>query len=64
MIDLGKLSDVKALRRIINPDGLMLIDVGCGAGDLARKLAYVGATVIGVEPDTIQAQKNGAGSSR
>ena len=58
MTDLGRLSDVKALRAIFNPDGKRLIDVGCGDGDLVRKLAYVGARVLGVEPDTQQAQKN------
>ncbi|MEM7294212.1 MAG: class I SAM-dependent methyltransferase, partial [Pseudomonadota bacterium] len=59
-MDFGTTSDVKALRSIFNPDGLKLVDVGCGAGDLARKLAYVGATVLGVEPDSVQAQKNAA----
>ena len=56
--DLGRLSDVKALRTIFNPQGLRLVDVGCGDGTLARKLAYVGATVVGFEPDAVQAQKN------
>ncbi len=48
MGDLGRLSDVKALRKIFDPNGLRLIDIGCGDGALARKLAYVGATVLGV----------------
>lgn len=60
MGELGRLSDVKALRKIFDPNGLRLIDIGCGDGTLAHKLAYVGATVIGVEPDSIQAQKNAA----
>lgn len=63
MTNLGVTSDVKALRKIFNPDGLTLVDVGCGDGDLARKLAYVGATVIGVEPDSVQAQKNAQSDS-
>ncbi len=63
MCDLGVSTDVKALRNIFNPDGLKLVDVGCGAGDLARKLAWVGATVLGVEPDSIQAQKNAQAES-
>ncbi len=56
--NLGTTTDVKALRKIFDPDGLRLVDVGCGSGDLARKLAYVGATVVGVEPDAVQAAKN------
>ncbi len=60
MCDMGRLSDVRALRSIFDPDGLRLMDIGCGDGTLARKLAYVGATVTGVEPDSIQAQKNAA----
>jgi len=60
IIDLGTTTDVKALRAIFHPDGLHLVDLGCGSGDLARKLTYVGATVLGVEPDAVQAQKNAA----
>ena len=63
MCDLGRLSDVKALRSIFDPNELRLIDIGCGDGSLARKLAYVGATVMGVEPDSIQAQINASAES-
>ena len=37
-----------------------MIDVGCGAGALARSLAERGATVLGVEPDPVQAERNRA----
>ncbi|MEM7209783.1 MAG: class I SAM-dependent methyltransferase [Pseudomonadota bacterium] len=61
--ELGTTTDVKALRAIFDPNGLHLVDLGCGAGDLARKLAYVGATVLGVEPDAAQAEKNAAATA-
>ena len=38
--------------------GRSLIDVGCGGGALARALAERGATVLGVEPDPVQAARN------
>ncbi|HXZ17695.1 MAG TPA: class I SAM-dependent methyltransferase [Roseiarcus sp.] len=56
--DLGELGDVAALMALVPVAGLALVDVGCGAGDNARRLAEAGATVLAVEPDPIQAAKN------
>ena len=56
--DLGMKSDVEAALSLIDVDGLSLVDVGCGAGKTARDLHAAGATVLGVEPDPIQAAKN------
>ena len=56
--DLGERSDAAALTAATAIAGLALIDVGCGAGANARALAEAGATVLGVEPDPIQAAKN------
>jgi ubiquinone/menaquinone biosynthesis C-methylase UbiE len=41
-------------------EGLKVVDVGCGPGNLARELSARGAIVTAVEPDPIQAKKNRA----
>ena len=56
--ELGELGDLDALTRIVEIAGLNLIEAGCGAGDTARGLAERGATVLAVEPDAVQAEKN------
>jgi SAM-dependent methyltransferase len=58
--DLGAATDMEAVDRLIPVKGLALVDVGCGAGETSRALAERGATVLGVEPDPIQAEKSRA----
>ncbi len=58
--DLGELSDMGAVECLVSVEGLQLIDVGCGGGDGTRALAALGARVLGVEPDPVQAEKNRA----
>ena len=56
----GLSSDLAVLDRLVEVGGRALIDVGCGAGALALALAGRGASVLGVEPDPVQAGKNRA----
>ena len=56
--ELGELGHLDALTRIVEIAGLNLIEAGCGAGDTARGLAERGATVLAVEPDAVQVEKN------
>ena len=59
--DCGETTDFEVLDRLVGVSGLSLLDIGCGAGELTRELAARGAiSVIGVEPDPIQAAKNRA----
>ncbi len=58
--DLGEATDMEAVDRLLAVTGFALVDVGCGAGRASRDLAERGATVLGVEPDPIQAEKNRA----
>ena len=60
--DLGELTDLGAVDRLVTVKGLDLIEVGCAGDDMARRLAERGATVLGVEPDPVQAEKNRAQS--
>ena len=55
---LGERADVAAVAALTSVAGLTVVDVGCGAGRTARELAVLGARVIGVEPDPIQAATN------
>jgi len=57
-IDLGELSDVAAIAKLVPVSGLHVADVGCGPGASSRELAAMGAEVLGVEPDPVQAAKN------
>lgn len=56
--DLGEKTDSGAIAALVSLDGLNVVDVGCGAGAIARELCGLGASVLGVEPDPIQAEKN------
>ena len=60
MAKLGESSDLEVICRLMAPDGRVFVDMGCGAGALARGLAAKGASVHAIEPDPIQAEKNRA----
>jgi len=55
---MGDARDVEMVARLISLEGLAVVDVGCGAGDKSRQLAARGASVLGVEPDPVQAARN------
>lgn len=55
---LGRATDVEIIERLVKLKGCDIIDVGCGNGAVSAKLAALGATVLGLEPDPIQAAKN------
>ena len=54
----GPSTDLAVLDRLVQVRERSLIDVGCGAGALAHALAERGASVLGVEPDPVQAARN------
>lgn len=56
--DLGERTDIAAVTALVAVEGLSVVDIGCGPGKVSRDLAAAGATVLGVEPDPIQAEKN------
>ncbi len=55
---LGELTDIAAIEKLLAVDGLTVVDVGCGPGTITREIHALGASVTGIEPDPIQAEKN------
>ena len=43
--------EVEVLRGFVTFDGMNVLDVGCGDGRTARRIARTAASVIGVDPD-------------
>ncbi len=52
------MNDLEALAAVVDVAGLALLEAGCATGNTARVLAERGATVLAVEPDAAQAEKN------
>lgn len=57
-LDLGVTTNLQVIDQFLQPEGLFLIDAGCGDMSLSRELAVRGASVLAIEPDSIQAEKN------
>ncbi len=55
---LGERGDVAAVTALTSVAGMAVVDVGCGAGRSSRELAALGAAVLAIEPDPVQAAKN------
>lgn len=57
-IDLGVTTNLDVIDHFLQPDGCFLIDAGCGDMSLSRELAARGASVLAIDPDPVQAEKN------
>ncbi|WP_338467147.1 class I SAM-dependent methyltransferase [Novosphingobium sp. ZN18A2] len=57
-IDLGEMGDIQAVAGLVAVAGRRVADVGCGPGATSRELAAMGAEVLALEPDPVQAAKN------
>jgi ubiquinone/menaquinone biosynthesis C-methylase UbiE len=56
--NLGELSDFAAVRSLVSIEDKTFADIGCGPGAVSREMVAAGATITGVEPDPVQAEKN------
>lgn len=56
----GASTDLAVLDRLVELARRDVVDVGCGVGAMARALAERGASVLAVEPDAVQAERNRA----
>ncbi len=43
--------DLEVLRRLVTLDGKKVLDIGCGDGRTARRMARTAASVLGIAPD-------------
>jgi len=50
-------SHIEITEELLDPLGARIIDVGCGAGQITRALAKMGAEVIGIDPSTRQLKR-------
>ncbi|QEG22108.1 class I SAM-dependent methyltransferase [Mariniblastus fucicola] len=55
---LGKTKNAAVIRQLVDLDGKVVVDAGCGNLTFTRLLAEQGAKVIAIDPDSVQAQKN------
>lgn len=56
--DLGEIKNFEVFEKLIDVAGKTVIDAGCGSMTIARELVTLGASVVAVDPDPIQAEKN------
>lgn len=56
--DLGVATNLEVIDRFLTPEGMFLVDAGCGDMNLSRELAARGAAVLAIDPDPVQAEKN------
>lgn len=54
----GISTDIEVIDRLLAVQGKFLVEAGCGNMHLSRKLAERGASVLALDPDPIQAEKN------
>lgn len=57
-LDLGLAMNIDVIRKFVSLQGKTVIDAGCGDMTVAKMLAGEGATVLALDPDPIQAEKN------
>jgi len=56
--DFGSSTDLEIMDRLLSVDGKFLIDAGCGNMQLSVAMAERGASVLGIDPDVVQGEKN------
>jgi len=56
--NLGYLKELDVFFKLVDWNGLQILDIGCGNGELPIAFSSRGGNVIGIESDPIQAKKN------
>ena len=55
---LGKIKNAAVIRQLVDLNGKLVVDAGCGNLTFTRLLTEQGAHVVAIDPDSVQAQKN------
>lgn len=58
MIDLGCQLNADVMTRFLSLEAKRVLDIGCGGLAFTKILAEQGASVVGIDPDPVQAEKN------
>ena len=58
MKDLGCTTNLDVIKRFVSLDGCSVIDAGCGGLTFTRLLVELGARVLAIDPDPVQAKLN------
>lgn len=56
--DLGCATNAEVLGRFLDLNGRHVVDAGCGGMEFTRQLLDLGASVLAIDPDPVQAQAN------
>jgi ubiquinone/menaquinone biosynthesis C-methylase UbiE len=56
--DLGCITNVEAINQFVSLEGRFVIDAGCGSMTWTRHLSDLGARVLAIDPDLVQAELN------
>ena len=56
--DLGCITNIEVINQFVSLTGRHVIDAGCGDMAISRQLAENGASVLAIDPDSIQAELN------
>ena len=58
IVDLGFSSNMEVLQRFVDLKGKFVVDAGCGSMIFTRHLSELGARVLAIDPDPVQAELN------
>lgn len=61
IIDLGFSSNVEVLQQFVDLKGKYVVDAGCGSMIFTKHLSGLGASVLAIDPDPVQAELNREG---
>ena len=61
IVELGFSSNVEVLQQFVDLKGKFVLDVGCGSMVFTKHLSELGANVLAIDPDPVQAELNRTG---
>lgn len=56
--DLGRITNAEVIQQFVSIAGQKIADLGCGSMTFTKQLVDLGASVVAIDPDPVQAEKN------